>query len=189
MTESARKFWEAFQAVAESLATRLLAGNQREVFDRVEGLLGAHGFDFAFEMTHEDGYAVLVLTPEGDPERAQEIDTLLSVRPSIRKWRFYGRRQRKPLEDAFVFVRHVAGVDVSDASFDVRDTPRGYEVVMHSKGLAGLTLEETSGVVATFLDHAAGEDAVMAHVAEISGQDEGRGKHTASSLVALLVGN
>ncbi len=184
----ARDFWQAFGDEAAALATRIAAGNLREAFQRVESLLHEHGFDFCFELTEEGREAVLVLTPEGDQERARRIDHLVKARPEIPGWRVYGRRQRKPLEDAFAFVRHVYSLDVSDATFDLRETPKGYEVTMRSKAMEGLTGEEAQGLVSTFLDHAVGEDVVMARVAGLAAHD-GRGHLSPAALVTSLIGH
>jgi len=142
---AAHGFWQAFVAEAGALASRVATGNLRNAFQRVESLLQDHGFDFCFELTKEGGHAVLVLTPECDEERARRIDELIQVSPEIPGWRVYGRRQRKLLEDAFAFVRHIYGLDVTDSSFDLRETPRGYEVTMRSKAVQGLTAEEAQG--------------------------------------------
>jgi hypothetical protein len=185
---AARDFWHAFGTEAATLARTIAAGNMREAFQRIESLLREHGFDFCFELTEEGGEAVLVLTPEGDHEQAGRIDRLLEATRGVPGWRIYGRRQRKPLKDAFAFVRTIYGLDVSDATFDIRDTPKGYEVTMRSKAVKGLTGSEARGLVATFLDHAVGEDVVMERVAVLHA-DDGLGHLSPASLVASLVGH
>lgn len=188
MDKAADDFWHAFGVEAVSLATRIAAGNLREAFQRVETLLKKHGFDFCFDLTQEGCDAVLVLTPEGDPEQARGIDRLVQARPELAGWRVYGRRQRKPLHDAFAFVWHVYGLDVRDATFDLRETPRGYEVTMHSKAVEGLTAREAEGLAATFLDHAVGESVVMARIAGLFTRD-GAGDLSPVALVTYLVGH
>jgi hypothetical protein len=185
---AARDFWQAFGAEEAALADRITAGNLRQAFERVESLMQEHGFDFSFELTEEDGKAVLVLTPEGDQEQARRIDQLLQASPGITGWRLYGRRQRKPLKDAFAFVRNIYGVDISHATFDIQETPKGYEVTMHSKAVKGLPVAEAEGLVATFLDHAVGEEVVMARVRRLAAHD-GLGHLSPAALVASLVGN
>lgn len=186
--DSAAAFWRAFEAEAAALAATIAAGNLRDAFQRVESLLNENGFDFSFELTEGDDEAVLVLTPEGDQEQARRIDQLIHARPAIPRWRFYSRRQRKPLADAIAFVRRIYDRDVSDATFDLRDTASGYEVTMHSKAVEGLKAEEAHGLVATFLDHALGEDVVMARVASLAARP-GRGRLSPASLVMSLVGH
>jgi len=181
-------FWRAFGAEAVALATRVTSGDLRGVFQRVETLLLEHGFDFCFDLTEEGHEAALVLTPEGDPVQARRIDELVHSRPEIPGWRVYGRRQRKPLADAVAVVRNIYDVDVSDATFDLRETPRGFEVTMRSKAVRNLKTEEAQGLIATFLDHAVGEAVVMERVAGlVAGQ--GRGRLSVAALVALLVGH
>jgi len=92
------------------------------------------------------------------------------------------------LKDAFAFVRHVYNLDVSDATFDIRETPRGYEVTMRSKAVKGLTDEESRGLVSTFLDHAVGEDVVMGRVAVLAAED-GHGSLSPAALITSIIGH
>jgi len=186
MKDAKHKFWQAFVAQANSLARSVTGRDFANAFQRIESLLQKYGFDFCFELTEEGGDAVLVLTPEGDRAEASRIDDLLKARPEITGWRFYGRRQRKPLEDAFVFVRHVYDLDVSDATFDLRATERGQEVTMYSDAIEGLAQEAAEGLIATFLDHAVGEDIVMKKVARLI-PGSGRGQLSPPELVEGLL--
>jgi len=186
-SKAANDFWRAFCVEADTLTAMIVAGHLRGAFQRVESLLQEHGFDYCFELTHEGCETVLVLTPEGDHEQAQCIDHLVEAKPELSGWRVYGRRQRKTLEDAFAFVRHIYNLDVSDATFDLRETPEGYKITMYSKAMRGLTAQEAYGLVATFLDHAVGENVVMARVIGFSAQ-EGVGRLSAAALVSALIG-
>lgn len=184
----ARDFWRVFDAEASDLATKIAAGDLRGAFSRVESLLDAHGLGFCFELTQEGRDAVLVLTPEGDEDQARQIDAFVQLSPGIAGWRVYSRRQRKPLNDVYAFVRHIYDLDVTDATFDLRESPQGDVVTMHSKAVQGLTEEQAQGLVATFLDHAVGEGVVMASVGGMSATD-GLGELSAEALVAALVRN
>ncbi len=178
-------FWAAFRAEADELARKIAAGDLRGPFQRVESLLDEHGLQFCFDLTEEGHDAVLVLTPEGDHEQARLVDDLLGAMPPIAGWRVYGRRQRKPLKDAFTFVRHVYGRDVSDATFSLQEADAGVVVTMHSAAMGGLSDEEVAGLVATFLDHALGEDVVMDRVSGVAAGD-GSGHLSAQDLITSL---
>lgn len=182
---SSHDFWSAFRVGADELARQIATGDLRGAFQRMESLLDEHGLQFCFELTEEGSDAVLVLTPEGDQEQAQLIDDLVGAMPPIAGWRVYGRRQRKPLRDAFTFVRHVYGRDVSDATFSLRETPEGVVVTMHSAAMSGLAEEEVEGLIATFLDHALGEDVVMDRVNGLAAGG-GRGHLSPEELVTSL---
>jgi hypothetical protein len=179
-------FWRAFRAEAALLAQLTASGQMRRVFDRVETLLQEHGLDFCFDLTQDGEAAMLILTPEGDREQAKRIDDLLEKRPDIAGWRFFGRRQRKTIDDAFVFVRRIWGCDISDATFDVE--PSG-EVTLYSKGLQGFDTDTTDGVIATFLDHALGESVAMSRVTGVTGATEGIGRYSAEAMVRFVLGH
>lgn len=182
-------FWLLFSVSAEELAKEISKNNLRAAFDRVEVMLRQHGFDFAFELTKEGNDSVLVLTPEGDQREAQLIDELIKAMPKIPGWRVYPRRQRKPLSDAFAFVRNIYGVDISEATFDLRKSSARYEVVMSSSSLADLEPDEVKGLIGTFLDHAIGEDAAMTLIVGVSGQSSGRLHFSPANLVEKLLGS
>lgn len=184
-------FWEAFLRVSDDLGSRLRAEDLRGVFQEVEKMLNESGHRFAFELTEEEGLAVLVLTPEGDPLAASEIDRLMESRPNIPGWRVYGRRQRKELEDALTFVRHIYGVDISDARFKVEPLADGYSVTMSTSVTQDFSNEESSGLVANFLDHALGEEVVMSLVRRIVVEESTTEEEllSAEDLVRRMVGN
>ena len=165
MRNSRARFWEWFVRVASDLQEDVLGGRLREAFDRIEAGLAEHGYDFAFEMTEENGRPVLALTPEGDERRAREIDMLLDARPgAVGGWRFLGRRQPKPIEDVPVFIRHAFDVDVLDARFECRREAGKWHVSMYSGTARDLEPDASQAVVVAYLDHALGEDFVMEHV-------------------------
>jgi hypothetical protein len=189
-SETADQFWLEFKSEAPALAARLRRGELRAAFDRVEQLLEQHGFNFSFDITEsEANEPVLIVTPERDQNEARRVDAFMAGRPEIKGWRFYGRRQRKPLEDAFVFVRHVHGIDVGDATFDLRNGLNGAEVTMHSAAFRDLSPEEARAATETFLDHAIGEALAMAHVKKVDTYAESGGMLSAAELVTRLIGN
>lgn len=163
----AEQFWLSFVDSSARLRELITAGRLDDAFDRIESLLARSGYDLICEITQEDDDAVLILTPEGDPKQASEIDSLLGRRPTIAGWRFYGRRQRKPVQDAFVFVRHIFGVDVRDARFLIERDRAKWKVTMYSQALTSMEPDERNGVVRTFLWHALGEDLVMSRISSV----------------------
>ena len=170
--DRAEKFWSAFGGLSDRLRGLILAGRLDSAFELIEELLGRLGYDFICEVTQEGDDAVLVFTPEGDTDQAEEIDSLLSSRPAIPGWRFYGRRQRKPVQDAFVFVDHIFGIDIRDARF-VLDRHLGqWKVTMYSPALASLGEKDRQGLVRTFLWHALGEDVVMTRISSVEARTE-----------------
>ncbi|KAF0240446.1 MAG: hypothetical protein FD180_4933 [Planctomycetota bacterium] len=136
-------------------------GGLRIAFKRIEDLLESNGFDYCFDLTQENDHAVLVLTPEGDSDVAKHIDELVSAFPGIPGWVVHGRRQRKLLPDAMALVLRIYGIDIGDATFDVRRGERGIEVAMHCAAAVSLPSDVSKGMLATFLDHAIGEATVM----------------------------
>jgi len=161
-------FWTSFAAVSGSLRTQALGGGLDHVFRQIQALLARHGLDWAFEITtDEHGNAVLAFTPGGDREVAQSIDALLAIQPVIPNWRIFGRRQRKPLADAYVFVREIYGIDLTRELFELEGKRDGYVVTMISDQAADFDDEEARGLVSTLLDHALGEDVVMEKVQEL----------------------
>lgn len=180
-------FWREFADDAPVLAQMVNANNLREAFKRIEAMLHRYGFEFCFELTEEGRDAVLVLTPEGDQKQARAIDKLIEVNPGIAGWRIYGRRKQKTLEDVYAFVAHIYGLNVSDATFDILETARGREVIMWSDALSGLSDDEARGLVATFLDHAVGEDVAMSNVDRVDGRFGRNGALSAAAMVARII--
>jgi hypothetical protein len=188
ISDAAKCFWQEFDASSEVLAKKVIGGH-REAFQHIETLLQKNGFDFCFELTCEGPDAVLALTPEGNVGVAQRIENLVQEKHDIRGWRVYSYRQRKPLPDALTFVRHIYGIDVADASFDLQVNFGFYRITMYCGDLNKLATGEIYGLVETFLDHAIGEELVMSQVREVSGRAAGRGHLSVSELVQKLTVN
>ncbi|MGD9584852.1 MAG: hypothetical protein AB7V26_14440 [Lysobacterales bacterium] len=163
------QFWREFLNSSEAVRKHIMTDRMREAFEIVEMLLQRSGFNFAFELTKDEHSAILVLTPEGDALQARRIDDLLAIQPEIPGWSFFGRRQRKSLEDALTFVRKIYGLDVSDARFQLVSTDFGNEVIVVSNAMLGLSIDESYGLAVTLLDHALGEDHVMSKVYGVRG--------------------
>jgi hypothetical protein len=180
---SENAFWSEFASEASALAQMMIVNNLREVFQRIEAMLYKYGFEYCFELTEDEHDAVLVLTPEGDHEQARAIDKLIEAKPDIPGWRIYGRRQQKPLADVFTFIAHIYGLNVRDATFDILKTAHGREVTMWSDAIKSLSDEEARGLVATFLEHAIGEDIVMSNVGRIDGRFGRKGALSSTALV------
>lgn len=182
------EFWRSFRNHADALAALIAAGRLREAFDTVESILERHGMNYCFDLTECGDQAVLVLTPEGDPARALKIDELLQCKPEIEGWQVLGRRPRKALDDAFVFVREIYDIDIGTATWSLRTSETGDEVVMFSAAVADLDAEQREGLVRTFLDHAVGESVTMSRVSTAMARPVGTGGLSASELVAALLG-
>jgi hypothetical protein len=162
------EFWEEFKKDASILHCQLISGEVSLAFSRIDVMLRDAGLDFAFDLTSDaDDIAKLVLTPEGDPVQANAIDALLQQAPSVPDWRFLGRRERKPLPDAFVIVSYIYDIDLRDALFLATKKDGRYGITMFMVGVDHLSEDEKSGLIATFLDHALGESYVMEHVYEM----------------------
>jgi hypothetical protein len=163
-------FWEAFFAEAASVKATL-----REkpglACDRVAALLADHGFEYAFDLSLEEGNdAVLVLSPEGDPAAAREIDALLESRPHLEGWKFHGRRQAKDLEDALAIVRRTYGVDARGLRVAATAEDERLAVEMWGPALRLLRADDRESLVATLLDHLLGEERVMRERIAASGR-------------------
>jgi hypothetical protein len=164
-----KEFWQRFCLQADEIREQLMKRNLPAAFESVERILNAAGFDFAFELTFDGGAGVLILTPEGDARSAHAIDQLLDARPSVPRWRFFGRRQRKPIQDAVTFVRRLYERDIDDARFLISPAGDKVDVTMFSSAMDDLAGDEREGLVATFLDHALGEDRVMSKIRFMKG--------------------
>ena len=100
-------------------------------------------------------------------------------------WRFFGRRQKKPIDDASAIVRGIYGRDIGDAMFSLSEGEDGLDVALVSSGLAGLDEAVADGLAATFLDHALGEEAVMRRISRVRGIVPGRESQPLMSLSEL----
>lgn len=183
-------FWARFAPLADQLRRQLLNGQLDSVFTRVEDLLAASGHGFAFELTTSGNSGVLVLTPEGDAALAREIDSLVDG-VSIPGWYIYGRRQRKELEDALVFVKNIYGLDVGNSRFRLVQNGDKFDLIMFAQGVEGLSREECAGLAATFLDHALGEEVAMSKIGSVTirarGASDPDGSLTGAQMVARLI--
>lgn len=155
------KFWQRFSRIAEILRQKILSDELRFAFYEVEKVLQECEYHFAFELTHDGHNAILILTPEGDQTIAAQIDSLLAGKPAIDSWIIYGRRQKKTIKDAFTFIHHIYGIDISDCKFSMTESIEGLKINLASRSIEGLSGEERQGLVATLLDHLVGEEVMM----------------------------
>lgn len=186
--DNQRKFWQLFVENNEMLRRLLLDGRTRGAFDRMESLFKKCGYDFAFDLTTVADKAVLTITPEGNSKVAEEIDSLILQCPELLNWIIHNRRQRKPLNDAFEILKSIYGEDARDALFSVTELNGKYEVIMYTHAVDGFTKSQAEGFVATFLEHALGEDIVMSRIAHIRGSSEfpNEGSHSSEEIVRIL---
>jgi hypothetical protein len=182
-------FWELFAENAEAIRNRLAEGKTRVAFNEVEALLTKFGLEFSFDLTMIGNRAVLILTPEGDWDLAKEIDELIREAREIPNWEVYGRRQKKELSDVFEILKGIYGEDAQDALFSVRRLNGKYEVIMHTQAVKGYTEAEANGFVATFLDHAVGEEIVMSKVGRMAASSDfpSEGSYSSEEVVSLFV--
>lgn len=180
-------FWLRFKPDAGLLHEALLQNQTRDVFRRIEQILQECGHDYCFDVTSDNRTAILIFSPEGDAATAQDIDKLLKAGPPIPGWLFFGRRQKKPLNDALAIIRNMYGVDLQDATFDLTDSQSELVVTMFSPQVEKLTPNGAKGLVATFLDHAIGEDFSMRHVSRMEARAKGVGPLRAAAFVDAIL--
>jgi hypothetical protein len=159
--DKARDFWTMFGKRARKWANLLHSGRTQEAFEDIDRVLSDRGYDFPFDLTSDDEHCIITFSPEGDPELASEIDTLVKSAPTIVGWQIFGRRQRKELADAYAIVANLYDADVSQATFQILKHRGDIQVVMYFPNAKQLGEDEQAALVATFLDHAVGEDLVM----------------------------
>jgi hypothetical protein len=187
-TSSPANFWRSFEQHAVEIRELLSRDEMNLAFSAVEEVMRSCGLDLAFDLTTAPlGGALLVLTPEGDPVQAQIIDELVDAAPPIEGWTVVGRRERKPVSDALAFVRHIYGIDISGARFDVTEAEGKYQVTMHEPACGHLTEEERIGLLATYLDHALGEDLVMRRIAQMDIHVGSGGAMSGSEMVQKII--
>lgn len=154
-------FWGAFEKVDAELSLAMHQGRESEVFDALCSLLDLCGIDWCFDITIDGPDCCLIFSPEGDPEVAENIDALLASAPRIFDWKFFGRRQKKPLSDAASIVRNLYLIDPLAMSFRVQRIEDTHMVEMTVPDSVSLTPEEAQGLINMFLWHALGEGFVM----------------------------
>jgi hypothetical protein len=168
---NAKLFWQSLLEESEVLRRQITGGAIRAAYDRVQELLQFSNVDFVHELTYDDdGDAVLVFSPESNPDVAKRIDAFVDAAPLLPKWKVFTRRQRKPANDAFVMLRHVYSLNASDATFLIQRLPNGFSVTMYSAVASELGAAEATGFVHFFLEHALGEALAMAYVSDASVQ-------------------
>jgi hypothetical protein len=161
LTTDSAIFWGQFACNARSWANEVLSGGQRAIFEKIDRLLHASGFDFCFDLTRDEDICLLIFSPEGDRAEALKIDEFLGVAPEIIGWRFLGRRQKKELNDASAIVRELYFVDPIKLRYRIEKCEEVLSVYMIVPLNADLTPEEARGMVNTFLWHAVGEERVL----------------------------
>jgi len=154
-------FWNEFARHANSLANEMQTGNQRKAFDAIDSLLQSFDLDVCFDITTDENGCVLIFSPEGLPAQASLIDQLLENAPKLNAWKFLGRRPRKDLGDAAAIVRRLYILDPLQMHYRLHRAKDGQVVDMIVPSNADLSLDESKGMVNTFLWHAIGEGRVM----------------------------
>lgn len=153
------QFWTLFAARAAAWASIFRAGNQRRVFDEIDAAALSCSVDFCFDITECGKNICLIFSPEGDPEEARQIDSLVQQSPPIDGWRILGRRERKPLKDVSAVLRHLYGIDLDQLRFDLSDNSKEILIAMPSD--AEMDEDEIEGLGNTFAWHAIGEQLVI----------------------------
>jgi len=154
-------FWSDFVRHADSLAKEMQSGNQRKVFDAIDRLLKSNDFDICFDITTDENRCILIFSPEGQSADALLIDQLLEDAPNLTAWEFLGRRPKKELDDVASIVRGLYILDPLQMRYRIHGEKDGLVVEMIVPSSADLSLDESRGMVNTFLWHAIGEGRVM----------------------------
>lgn len=161
MTTDSAFFWGEFARYADSWAHEVRRGGQRAIFERIDRLLHANGFDFCFDLTSDGDHCLLIFSPEGDQAEALKIDEFLEVAPALNGWSFLGRRQKKELIDASVIVQELYLIDPLIVRYRIEQCEDGFIVFMFVPSNVDFTLEEAKGMINTFLWHSVGEERVI----------------------------
>jgi hypothetical protein len=154
-------FWRHFIRHADLLAKQMQSGNQRSVFDAIDRLLQSHDLNVCFDITTDENGCILIFSPEGLSADALLIDQLLQDAPILTNWTFLGRRPKKDLNDVAAIVRNLYALDPLQMRYRLHREEDGQVVDMIVPSSADLSLEESKGMVNTFLWHAIGEGRVM----------------------------
>ena len=154
-------FWNDFIRDANSLAKEMRRGNQCKVFNEIDGLLLSQGIDICFDIAIDENGCILIFSPEGKFEDALLIDQLLEIAPNLTDWLFLGRRPKKDLDDAAAIVRSMYLLDPLKLRYRLRQEKDAHVIEMIVPSRADLSLDESQGMVNTFLWHAIGEGRVM----------------------------
>lgn len=157
-------FWNSFANESKLLYEQVFHGKLFLAYDRICKLLESANCPYVCEVTCNDQEAILIFTPESDPEVAKEIDEFVYSAPVIPNWGLYTRRQRKPVDDVLEILKEIYGLDASDATFSAVKKGSSIDVVMHTKAASEMTTTEASGFVEMFLEHALGEQTSMSIV-------------------------
>ncbi len=161
-------FWISFANESEWLYEQVFHDKLLDAYDKICELLESANCPFVCEVTCNDQEAILIFTPESDPEIAKEIDEFVNSAPVIPNWRLYTRRQRKPVDDVFEILKEIYGLDASDATFSAVKKGSKIDVVMHTEVASEMTTTEANGFVEMFLEHALGEQTSMSIVGNSS---------------------
>lgn len=182
-------FWESFLTNSKELYEKIEFNDNTRVLNIVNKIIQDSNFDFAFDITQENEHAVLILSPEGDHKIANVIDSILENKPEISNWKFYGRRQKKDLEDAYVIVEHIFGVNIEDSKFEIIPDGIYYDVIMYSDIVEEFDEDESTDLIETFLYHAIGESVFMDKIKNIFACPMNKnGKYiTAKELVSTIL--
>ena len=160
-TPNPEAFWTWFASHERELADIVAGATEGRVTEQLDQALTQHGLSFVYDVTETPE---LTFTPEGDPARAVLGDSFVEGAPMLTRWVVHSRRQRKPLPQALSFVRALHGIDLSNASFDVRLHEGRYHVRFQHNELVQRGEDERFAVAASFLDHALGEAVAMTYI-------------------------
>lgn len=155
------EFWSDFRARSDELAGLMDADSVNEAFEAIDNMLSTHNLPFCFDITMGEECPLLIFSPEGDRREAMKIDELLRNAPHCGSWRFFGRRQKKHLDDAAAIVQELYYRDPRLMTYGLRKSGSGWLLTMQVPSASDMAPEVAQGMVNTFLWHAVGEGAVM----------------------------
>ena len=119
-----------------------------EPFEVIDNLLIGNNLPFCFDITVGEGCPLLIFSPEGDPSEAIKIDELLRDAPSCGSWRFFGRRQKKDLDDAAAIVMQLYPLDPRLMKYGLMRSASRWLLTMQIPADSDITPDEAQGMVA-----------------------------------------
>lgn len=161
-------FWMSFANESELLYEQVFHDKLSLAYDRICELLESASCPYVCEVTCNDHEAILIFTPESDPEIAKEIDEFVYSAPVIPNWVLYTRRQRRPVDDVLEILKEIYRLDASDATFSAVKKGSLIDIVMHTKVASEMTASEAKGFVEMLLEHALGEQTSMSIIGKRS---------------------
>lgn len=153
-------FWIEFDKISKKTGGLLLSGKSREAFEIIDGILTTLQIDFCFDLTVLENKPCLIFSPEGDPDIAEKIDTIVSRRISVDEWVILSRRPAKVIQDVRAIIRNLYLIDPELCRYEISPVSRNCVFIFIPLG-SDLTDSECTGFANTLFWHTLGEAEVM----------------------------